>query len=111
MRKQLGKIKSATFGYGGYQGVQFGYQLVFEGEGWGVATPLYGHWSLDISIDERTEWDQHDRLKGFGEAAMKLNEDLKASKKKHVGDLVGVPVEVTFKDNMMHDYRILTEVL
>lgn len=107
-RKELGKIKAATFGLGGYQDCQIGFWLTLGGEGWGV-TAGSGAWALER--DKHCKWTEEDRRAALADSAWKLAETLKEAKKHSVQDLVGVPVEVTFDGNMLKSWRVLTEVL
>ena len=105
---KLGKITNATFGFGGYDGVQFGLTLTFEGPGWGVSD-FSGFWSIERSPS--AQWSEGDRQRYIFEAAWKLKETLEKAKKKHVAQLVGTPVEVTFDGNRLASWRVLEEVL
>lgn len=88
--KKLGKIESADFGFGGYQDAILGFSLSFSGKNWSVNTFLgIGH------IDTKNDME------------MALNE----SGKKNLRGLIGVPVEVTFWENTIESWRILTEVI
>lgn len=107
-RKELGKIKSATFGMGGYQECQIGLWLSLGGEAWGVSAGE-GAWGIERS--EFTKWSEEDRLTEAGKAAMTLARLLQKARKYAVQDLVGLPVEVTFEGNRLKDWRLLTEVL
>lgn len=108
MRKELGKIVRASFGFGGYQDAQIGLSLTFEGPGWGVCH-FDGHWSVERT--DRSPWTEHDRLSSLGRTVMGLARILKKAKKKSVAELAGVPVEVTFNGNVLDSWRILEEVL
>jgi hypothetical protein len=107
-RKELGKIKSATFGMGGYQECQIGLWLTLGGESWGV-TAGEGAWGIERS--DHCKWTEADRLTEAGKAAMKLAKLLQTAHRYAVQDLVGLPVEVTFDGNVLKDWRLLTEVL
>lgn len=108
-RKELGKITHATFGLGGYQDAQIGFWLELGGDSWGVSASGGGAWAMDRT--EHSKWTEADRLGELARAAMKVADTLKKAKKRHVQDLVGVPVEVTLDGNLLKDWRILTEVL
>lgn len=107
-RKELGKIKSATFGLGGYQECQIGFWLTLGGEGWGVSAGS-GAWATERT--KHCKWTEEDRALGLAQAAMKLADTLRLAKKERVQDLVGVPVECTFEGNVLEEWRVLTEVL
>jgi hypothetical protein len=110
LRKELGKISRIDFGYGGYQEVQFGLSLSFEGKGWGVGT-FIGAWSTDMKVDKHTKLTEEDRDKQFTHVMREANRFLREAKKQEIHQLVGVPVEVSFEDMRLCDWRILTEVL
>ena len=110
--KMLGKISRATYGLGGYQGVQLGIHLAFEGKGWGC-----GHsdcvWDYEFteSPDAHTKWSETDRTNRMITINRKLSRFLKEAKVDSVSELAGIPVEVTFENNGFKEFRILTEVL
>lgn len=108
LEKKLGKISHAEFGQGGYQDAMLGFSVTFSGEGWGVSD-FWGAWGIERS--DNAEWTEEDRIKQLGEMNMRLNQTLTDAKKKSVGDLVGVPVEVTFDGNRIKSWRVLSEVL
>jgi hypothetical protein len=56
-------------------------------------------------------WTEQDRGQELAEICRFLSSLLKAAKREHVGQLVGVPVEVTFDGNVLKDWRVLEEVL
>lgn len=107
-RKELGRIQSATFGYGGYQDVQFGLAVALSGEGWGVGD-FKGAWGTARS--EHAKWTEEDRLQELGKTCLFLRDTLKAARRQHVAELAGTPVEVTFDGNKLVSWRVLTEVL
>jgi hypothetical protein len=109
-KKVLGKIARATFGYGGYQDVMFGLSVTLEGEGCGTGD-FSGWWALDIDCGENTKWTEADRDAKYAEAVRLLNQTLLDAKKRHVAELVGTPVEITFEDRVLKSWRVLTEVL
>ena len=106
-RKELGRIKLARFGYGGYQDAQFGFSIEIEGEAWGVSD-FCGTWAKRPSYAEWTEADQAAR---FATAVTLLRDTLDAAKKRHVAELAGTPVEVTFDGLRMTTWRVLKEVI
>jgi hypothetical protein len=107
-RKELGKISSARFGWGGYQDAMLGLSLTFTMKGAGVNT-FVGAWGIDRS--EYAKWTEADRLTQLGEAVMKLGKMLSTAHKTDVSELVGVPVELSFDGNLLKDWRLLDEVL
>ena len=108
VKKELGRISGAQFGFGGYQDVQIGLSLQFESNGWGCGT-FDGYWAGKRS--DSAKWTEEDRVKALGEMMMRLSDILIQAKARDVGELVGKPVEITFDDNVFKEFRILTEVL
>ena len=108
VRKELGKISAARFGFGGYQDVMMGASFTIGGEGWGVGD-FWGTWADDPS--ERAKWTFADQNDEFAKTTRRLVELLKAAKKSDVSQLVGTPVEVTFDGNLLKSWRVLTEVV
>lgn len=108
MEKKIGRITSATFGHGGYQDAQLGLSLTFEGKGWGVSD-FQGMWSGPPS--ESSKWTLGEQGDNFADVVRLLGKTLTEARKRHVGELVGTPVEVTLEGNMLKSWRVLTEVL
>lgn len=107
-RKEIGKIKSISFGYGGYQGAMLGFHFELGGESWGVSD-FQGMWTTS---SEGAKWTERDRTMKFGESVRFVWELMEKAKKKDFLDLQDVPVEITFDDNnRMTSWRILTEVI
>jgi len=109
-RKELGKIQKAHFGFGGYQDAQFGiwFQFGSDKNSWGVGTGD-GMWATEPGPYHK--WTKQDQLNRFGEICVKIAKWLQQAKVESVDQLTGVPVEVTFKDNVLKEWRILEEVL
>jgi hypothetical protein len=105
---KLGKISQISFGYGGYQDVQFGVSFLFQGDGWGCGD-FWGHWGTDRT--DFTQWTEESRIKHLGETCMKIRDILSHAKVSTLDELKNVPVEVTFVDNCISSWRILKEVL
>lgn len=108
---RLGKIKSATFGHGGYQDAMIGLHVDLGGDGWGVMTSKSAWDAEMISHSEHCKWTEADRSKQYDEIMRYISKLLATAKVSSVDKLKGVPVEVTFDDNMIKDWRILAEVL
>jgi|SRR5581483_4162288 len=102
----LGKIIRAEFGFGGYDDAQFGLTLTFEG-GYGT-TYFVGTWA---TRPDWVGWTVEQQRGHFADAVEKLRDTLLAAKKKHVAELVGIPVEVTCENFALKSWRVLTEVL
>jgi hypothetical protein len=109
-RKELGKIRVARFGFGGYQDAMIGITFDFgsEKDGWGVGD-FSGFWSLPRSKDAK--WSETDRLKSLGETVMFIAKLLEQAKVDDVDKLVGKPVECTFDGMTLKSWRLLTEVI
>lgn len=108
MEKRLGKISSVHFGYVGYQDMQFGLQLEFQSQGWGVSTSISDAWALDIKPGP---WTEEDRDSGYAKTMRELNRIMREAKVYDVNRLKGIPVELTFEGNVLKDWRVLSEVL
>lgn len=79
-----------------------------QGQGWGIGD-FWGYWATKIT--HGTQWTEADRIKALGEVMMRLNALLQIAKVSNTNQLVGIPVEVETKDNMLVSWRVLTEVL
>ena len=108
LEKKLGKIRTVSFGFGGYQDAQLGLSVTLGADGWGVGD-FSGFWSDDPG--EYAKWDKKNQDKYWGEALRELRELLQKAKVKNVADLKGVPVEVVFNGQQLDSWRILEEVL
>jgi hypothetical protein len=109
-RKELMKISRVSFGYGGYQDAMFGLSVTLEGSGCGVGD-FHGMWSISTEVGDYTKWTESDRDKEFAKTMRYVNQLLIDAKKEDVAQLKNVPVEVTFENNTLKSWRILTEVL
>lgn len=107
-RTELGSIKTASFGFGGYQDAQLGLSITLGGKSWGCGD-FKGAWGIDRS--EYCKWTEEDRLRSLGEACMFLRDLLRTAKVSSVADLVGIPIEATFDGTLLQSWRILEEVL
>jgi hypothetical protein len=107
-RTELGRIAKATFGFGGYDDAMMGLSLTFSGDSWGCSH-FEGTWASAPS--ERALWTLADQDQQWAGAVRLLRDTLKAAKRSHVADLVGVPVECTFERNTLKSWRVLTEVI
>lgn len=98
MKKELGKIKSVSFGWSEYL---FGLNLTLGGEGWGTSTGIYYNPTYKNESQE------------LHSVAMlsKVQELLKDAKVETVDKLLNKPIEATFEGTILRDFRILTEVL
>lgn len=110
METRLGRIHKIHLGYGGYQDAQFGITIDFRGPGWGVGS-FIGFWGIDTRPDSYTKWNEADRDAVFASVVRKVNEWLNDAGRQRLNELEGVPVEITFKGNSLHSWRVLKEVL
>jgi hypothetical protein len=110
MRKCIGKIKSASFGHGGYQDACIGvsFDLGSDKDAWGVCD-FWGDWAMKRS--DYCKWSEEDRIRHLGEIVMRLSALMEAAKVDRVDKLKGIPVEVTFEGNTLKEWRVLTEVI
>lgn len=111
MEKALGKIKDAYVGLGGYQDAMIGIHFTFEGDGFGVSSTK-SIWDPNIiKCSEYSKWSEPDRDKAFSEIMRYISDLLKQAKVDSVSELKNKPVEITFENSTLKEWRILTEVL
>ena len=108
MGKELGKIKKATFGRGGYQESMIGVAFALGGESWGVGD-FWGYWNTVRPTNAK--WSENARTQELGDMVMRLSEILEQAKVYTVDQLEGVPIEATFDGLRLVSWRVLTEVL
>jgi hypothetical protein len=108
MEKQLGRIRSVTFGSGGYQDAMIGITFDLGGEGWGIGD-FWGHWSSKPSSGAK--WTEAEQVKYLGEVVMRISTLLTSAKVSDISKLKGVPVEVITENNSLKSWRVLKEVL
>jgi hypothetical protein len=107
-RKELGKIQSAYYGLGGYQEVELGISFTLGGDSWGIGD-FWGMWA-----DKPTEyasWTREEQITQHGMTADRIAKLLAEAKVNRVEQLVGIPIEITFKGSRFESWRVLTEVL
>lgn len=105
---RLGKIQKVRVGFGGYDDAMFGVAFTLGGaDGWGVSD-WKGPWTTKVT--ESTKWTEADRSHEFDTVMRWLWQLCKEAKVTTVDQLQGIPVEVTFEDNRLKSWRILTEV-
>jgi len=110
-KKELAKIRSVSFGQGGYQDAQFGLNLDFEGKGIGCGAFVGGGWDYSIEVDEYTKWTEEDRAKQMAEMCKTISQILRDAKCSTVDQLKNKPVELSIDVNVLRSWRILEEVL
>ena len=113
LEKRLGKIERVKFGIGGYNDSMLGLHLTFRSDvdNW-VAN--YSNATLDAEIvkwNERCQWTEEERDKDYANLLRYVSKLLKDAKVDSVEKLKGIPVEVTFENRLLKEWRILTEVL
>lgn len=108
MEQHLGKIRSASFGLGGYQDAMLGFTFVLEASGaswcdfWGVFPP--NEERVTPSVNQQ-------RITALGEATLKVYALLAGAKAQRLDQLAGKPIEITEEGQRLASWRILTEVL
>jgi hypothetical protein len=107
MRTEIGKIKSISFGHGGYQDAMIGVTFDLGGKSWGVGD-FWGYWS---SWSKGCEWSKDDQIKSLGKTVLNLDKLLVDARVSNLNELEGVPVEVTIDNSSLVSWRILTEVI
>ncbi len=110
LRKELGKISSVRFGYGGYQEAQFGLSISLECNG-GSVSNFKGMWPFTMERHSSSEWTEADRERNAVDMVRFITETMDAAKVRDVADLKGIPVECEFDGQMLKSWRILSEVL
>lgn len=107
-RKELGKIVSVKFGYGGYQDAMIGISFTLGNDGWGIGD-FWGDWAMDPS--DTAEWTIESRNKRLGEIVMRIEKLLKDAKVQTIHQLKDTPVEVILSGNSLKAWRVLKEVV
>ena len=109
--KYLGKIESAYFGLGGYNDAMLGLHLSFSGKSWGTCTSD-STWDYEkIECSKYAKWTEENRTELMIKMLKNISKYLKEAKVNSIDKLKGIPVEVTFENNTIKSWRILTEVL
>lgn len=112
VRKELARIQSVRFGFGGYQGAMFGASFTLGGRGWGVGD-FWGAWAPGVvDPDDHCKWTEADRIAQLADLCGRLSRLMKEAGVEDIGGLANKPIEVTFKNhNTLDSWRLLTEVL
>lgn len=110
MQKNLGKIKSAEFGFGGYQDAQIGLTLELGGPNWGTVV-FEGFWSAPPS--DNAQWTAGDQSEKFAYVTRRIRDLLSDGKCLSVSDLVGLPVYAKFEEpgGKLKTWWLLTDVI
>jgi hypothetical protein len=109
-RKEIGKIRSVSFGLGGYQDAMIGitFDLGSDTGCWGVGD-FWGEWAIKRS--DCAEWKEEDRIRWLGTMVMRINSLLSDAKVTSIDGLTNIPIEVTFENNVLKSWRVLVEVI
>lgn len=118
MHTELGKIRKASFGYGGYQDCQIVFSFELGGEGWGTTQTFECGW-CHVSKEELEKpgssykWTHESRIKQIGEKAYEVFQIIRDAKKKSLDELEGVPIRAYFDSPVgrIIKFEILKEVL
>lgn len=111
MNTKLGKIKSITFGHGGYQDACLGVNVTLGGDDWGV-NDSKTTWDANlIKHSEHCKWTEKGRDIQYAEIMHYVSDLLADAKVSSVDKLNGIPIEATFDGNLLKEWRILKEVL
>jgi len=108
LEKKLGKIHRVRVGHCGYQDSWIGIYFHLEGEDWGVSDTMGVD---DPRIIGTKSWTEEDRDKKLAEIMRYISKLLYQAEVPSVDKLVGIPVEVSFQNNVLQTWRILEEVL
>ena len=108
LRKSIGKISSISFGFGGYQDVQFGVTISVETESGSATT---GMWTWCGKPDEYTKWTVEQQSDYYNKTMRYIIKLMQDAKVQNINDLKGKPIEATWEGNWLKEIRILTEVI
>lgn len=118
MIEKIGAIKSAKFGFGGYQDCQVVFQFQVGGDGWGTFCTFEGGWAhvTEEELKEknsRYKWTHEERIKGIGQKAWEVVQLMRDAKVESLQEMVGKPVVVFFEDEFGRNrgFRILKEAI
>ena len=108
MEQSLGKITNFKLGT---RESRFGAHFTLETTT-GATQSSECFWSpSEIKISEYTKWTEEDRDKEMVKFLRWLNKLMHDAKATDINQMVGKPIEVTWNNNMLSSWRILTEVL
>ena len=110
MKKRLGKIESISFGKTGYQEAELGLGITFSFDSSGVQWSE-SFWDANHIKSDGCQWTEKDRDKRYAKIMRLISDLLHQAKVENVGQLKGVPVELTFDGNLLKKWRILEEVI
>lgn len=109
-QKKIGKIQSVKFGMGGYDDAMLGisFTLGSDKECWGVGD-FKGWWNSPP--DPHAKWTLESQTTIWGDMVRFIGQLLADAKVSDVQKLAGKPVEVTFENNTLKSWRLLTEII
>lgn len=111
MEIKLGKIESVKFGLCGYDDCEIGLSVTLSNGSWYVSD-FKGYWDAErIKWSKSCQWTEEDKDKGYSETMRYISKLLKEAKVDTIDKLKNIPVEVTFDENKLIVWRILTEVI
>jgi len=110
---QIGKIKSVSFGLGGYENSMLGLEVSLGGSGWGCMTSEMAWDANKVKVDKYACWTESDRAKQYSKIMYFLSDLLAKAKVNNVSKLKDIPIEATFDgpNGKLTSWRILEEVL
>ena len=68
-------------------------------------------WDTSIQVTSSTMWTEEDRDRQYVSIVRRVSDVLMQAKKTDTSKLVSTPVELTFEDEQLKSWRILTEVI
>lgn len=113
MTKEIGKIKSISLGFGGYQDAMFGVivELGTDGSGWGCMD-FKGTWDSRSAKGKNEAWIlERDQI--YAKTQLFIERIMLVFFASSMIDLVGIPVEAVFDspNGRLASWRVLTEAL
>ena len=111
MKNELGKIESVFFGLGGYQDSMIGLHTTFISDRCCFKDSKCAWDSESIKWSDTCKWSEYDRDKQYSELLRYVSKLLSDAKVNSIDKLKNIPVELTFENNTLKEWRILTEVL
>jgi hypothetical protein len=108
--KVFGKIRRVSYGYGGYQGAQFGIEFELGGTDWATGD-FWGFWGGEWS--QGCKWTPEEQIHCHGDIAMRISRLLTSARVQTVADLKDIPIEAVLasESTRLESWRVLTEVL
>lgn len=107
IQRELGKIKSAKFGAGGYQDAMFGFSFTLGNSSSSVGD-FWGAWA---NHTEDFQWTIEDQNEKFIESFLKIKQLMSDAKKDDFNNLPGTPIEILFNDGKLEYWRVLKDCI